>query len=702
VHESSFLTDLALVLGVAALTAVVARRFAQPSVLGYLVAGLIVGPYIPVPLFADPHRVESLAQFGVVLVMFAVGLELRLSRLARVLPVSGVTGLVQVGFLVWAGFSVGRFLGWSTVESLFLGGSLGISSTMVVTRIFADVDVPRDIREHVFGILIVQDVLAVSLIALLTGVAAGGGLEAGELARELARLAALLLAFVAFGLLLVPRALRYVAKTESSELLVVVAVGLCFALAYLATALGYSVALGAFVAGVLVAESGRGAKVEHQIAPLRDVFAAIFFVSIGMSVDPRIALAHLPETLLLGSVVVFGQLASVSLAGILSGNGLRRSVTSGLALGQIGEFAFIISGLGVAAGAVRPELRAILVTVAVVTAFTTPLALRRAEPILRFLDHHLPGRVLRLISLYERWFERWRARPIPSIFPRGRRPFRNLAFDASATILTLALALSWQPVATRALSERAELPVGLSRFLFGAAVVVLVLPLLVGLYRNARVLSARIADEVAPIASKARPAEGVVRRLLRSAVHLLVVLGVGVPALAILRPLAPGPVGLPLFLAVLVGLGLLILRNVRSLDREVRSGAATLAERLAQEMGAEPAKSPVPGTRVAALAPAELPGFEAVKGWRVPEGAFAVGKTLAELDLRAASGVAVVTLLRDGELTSLPRGEEVLRAGDILGLLGSSSDLAEGQRLLLDGPRTPEPRRRRRGPPRAT
>lgn len=718
-HGASFVADLAVVLGVAAATAVIAKRLRQPTVLGYLFAGLIVGPYIPVPLFADPSRVETLAELGVVLVMFAVGLEFRIAKLTRVLPISGVTGLVQVGFLLWCGFSVGLALGWTTVEALFLGGSLAISSTMVVTRVFQELEPPRDVREHVLGILIIQDVLAIAIIAALTAVAAGGGLEPRDLAGVLTKLGAVLAGLVSFGLLLVPRVFRWVTRLGSAELLAVMAMGHCFAIAALAEGLGYSVALGAFVGGILVAESGRGGKVEHVVAPLRDVFASVFFVSIGMSVDPLTALEHLPVALLLVAVVVLAQLFSVTVAGVLSGNGLRRSLFSGLSLGQIGEFAFIISSVGISAGMVRQDLAPILVTVAVITAFTTPIAIRNADRVVRAVDHRLPGRFHRLLQLYERWFEelRTRSQPFGSPGSRHAHALRNVAFDAAVATVVVALSLSWSKEAARWLVERTEWPNSAARAAFGVAVLLLVLPLLLGLLRNTLILSSAIADVIAPKTAVSGSGDALARRLVRSTVHLLVALAVGVPSVAILRPLAPGPFALPVLLLLLLALGILILRDVRSLDIELRSGTAAIAERLAREMGTlHPgatidlgrAEAPRPSVTplgpssaptILELPPNHIPGLESVKGWRIPERAHAVGASLAEIDLRAASGVAVVTIQRGEELISFPRGSEVLEAGDLLGMLGSPEALAAAQALLLEGPKERGERSRSPSPP---
>jgi CPA2 family monovalent cation:H+ antiporter-2 len=323
-----------MVLGVAGLTGLLLRKLKQPSILGYLVAGLIVGPYLPVPLFADPERVHSLSEFGVILVMFTVGLEFRLKKFVSVLPVSGVTGLVEMGAMLASGYLLGQALGWYDVRALFLGACICISSTMAVSKILEQRPIPPESKQVVFGILVLQDVAAIALIAVMTAVSKGNKASLPEILGILGKLSAMLFAIVAAGMFFVPRLVRVLERTKSREVLVVGAVGICFSFAVLAQAVGYSTALGAFIGGVLVAESGLGHQIEMKTASLRDVFVAIFFVSIGMSVDPLVAWKTLPTSLLVLGVVVVTQFVSVSLAGIATGMGVGKSVTAGSPSGK--------------------------------------------------------------------------------------------------------------------------------------------------------------------------------------------------------------------------------------------------------------------------------------------------------------------------------------------------------------------------------
>lgn len=613
-----------------------------------------------------------------VLVMFAVGLEFRVAKLREVLPTSGLIALLQVGFLFWCGMSLGNVLGWTTVESTFLGASICISSTMVVSQVFAERPVSADVRSTVLGILVIQDLLAIVLIAAMTAVAAGGGLSAGELAMTLGKLAAVLLGLFAFGLFIVPRMVRTIIKTNSSELLVVVSVALCFGMAELAAALGYSVALGAFLSGMLVAESGRAHKVEHLIAPLRDVFAAIFFVSIGMTVDPRLAWEHLPIALIVFGVVIVGQLVSVSLAGILSGNGLRRSMTTGLSLGQIGEFAFILAAIGIGANVVSPNLQPILVTVAVLTAFTTPLSLD-APQLVKLADRHLPRPLQRLIGLYEGWIDSFRERSrTVAPTPRLMRASRTLLLDAIAFIAVVGMTARWHERGATLLTNSFGLHADFARIAVLGAALVLLLPLVLSAVRNAVALSSQFADEVLPTSELDPLVARVSRRTLRVVLMLGITLGIGVPTVAVLRPVVGGLSAGVVLGVIVLAIFLYLYRSANALDLEFQSGAEKLAALLGRQVG----DSATTELRDASL----LPGLDHARSLLLGPHADAVGKTLGQVNLRVLTGATVVAFHRHDRDAVLPLGDEMLTTGDRLALVGTDEAVSLAATLLELGP----------------
>lgn len=673
--HNPFLADLAIVLGVAAVTAVIARLLKQPTILGYLLAGLIVGPYLGVPIFADPVRVHTMAEFGVILVMFAIGLEFRVARLIAILPVAGLTGLVQIATLIWAGVSVAQILGWNTVESLFLGTGIAISSTMVVTKVFEQRPVERDIRELVLGILVVQDVVAIILIAAMTAVAKGGGMSAGELVETLGGLGAVLIGLVVGGMLIVPRLMRAVVRLDNAEILVVVTVGLCFGVALLAQELGYSVALGAFIAGIVVAESGESLKVEHHIQPVRDMFAAIFFVSVGMSVDPFVAFDHLPTALVLFVIVVVAQLMSVTIAGIVSGNGLRRSVTAGLALGQIGEFGFILATIGISAGVAPPYLQSILVTVAILTAFSTPHMLGLSDRLVRGLDHILPHRVQRLIALYDAWIDRLR---LQRTKPRKRlyRVLAALIFDAVVLLVLIGLTIAWLPTLATWGAEVVGIDHQLAAVLIGLVAVLVAVPLMAGLVRNTLALARILSETVLqPEMTAPGPAERVAAHVIRGMIYLGVVAGVGFPTIAVLRPLTGQLYGMLLLAAAFIAVGVYLWRGAGAFATELATGAEHLANLLARQAAGD---TPPP-------APAQelLLGLDEAAVFTIASDAPCAGHTLTELQLRSRTGADVVAIHRPGAPVLLPTGHEQLLAGDIIAVYGSA-DAIRRARVLLE------------------
>jgi len=401
----AFLVALTIVLGVAAVTTVIFQRLRQPVVLGYILAGFLIGPNVSLPLFADRQIVQMLAELGVILLMFALGLEFSLSKLAKLGPSATFLAVLQSGLMIWLGFVTGRMFGWTTLESLFAGAIIAISSTTIIAKTFDEQKIRGPLRDLVVGVLIVEDLIAVLLMTGLTAMASGAGLSAKEVAATTGKLALFLAVLVGVGLLLVPRSVRAINRLNRPETSVVASIGFCFAVSLLAHELGYSVALGAFLAGSLIAESGEAKPIEHLVQPVRDVFAAIFFVSVGILIDPKVLEQHWPAVAVLTAVVIVGKIIGVFLGGFLTGNGVRTSVKAGLSLAQIGEFSFIIAALGLKLNATGQFLYPIAIAVSVVTTLSTPWLIRWSGPAADFVDRKLPRPIQRLVSRYNRWLD---------------------------------------------------------------------------------------------------------------------------------------------------------------------------------------------------------------------------------------------------------------------------------------------------------
>ena len=647
-HEAhEFLKALTIVLGVAALTTVLFQRLRQPVVLGYIIAGLIVGPHVPVPLVADATVVQTLSELGVILLMFSLGLEFSIRKLVQVAPTAGPTAVVQSSIMVWLGFVAGRLFGWTMLESLFTGAIVAISSTTIIAKAFDEQGIRGKLRELVVGVLIVEDLIAILLMALLTALATGSGLSAGPLAATIGRLAGFLVALVGIGMLIVPRVVRAINRLDRRETTLVATIGICFGIALLAQTAGYSVALGAFIAGSLVAESGDEQRIVHIVEPVRDMFAAVFFVSVGMQLDPGIVAEHWRAVTALTLLVVFGKLFGVSLGAFLSGSGMRTAVQAGLSLAQIGEFSFIIGGLGLALGATRDFLYPVAIAVSGITTLLTPVLMRVSGPAAAWIDHVLPKPLQTFTTLYGTWFEELRARPAAkTAMGNVRRLIRLLLLDGVAVAcIVIATAASMRIIV--AFGQDHGISAGPARVVVLVAAAALAAPFCIGLVRVGRRLGLAVARMALPAhTSRAVDFAAAPRRALVVTLQLLALLLVGLPLLALTQPFVPGVPGAALLAIALGALGVAFWRSATNLQGHVRAGAQVIVEALAAQSRT--------GEKFAGVESLErvhqlLPGLGTLVAIRLPADSHAVGQTLAELNLRGLTGATVLAITRSGE-----------------------------------------------------
>lgn len=684
-HDAQeFLQDFAVVLVAAAVVTVLFRYLRQPPVLGYLIAGLVVGPHVPIPLFADIASIGTLSELGVILVMFSLGLEFSLRRVAHLLPTAGVTGLIQLSGMFWLGYAAGQLLGWTGIESVFAGSMVAISSTMIVARTFSEQGVDDKQAGLVFGVLIVQDLAAVLLLAILSTVAVGESVAAGALADTAAGLIAFLVGSVVLGYMLVPRTIRLIARLDSSETLLVASVGLAFGSALLAHKLGFSVALGAFLAGSLVAESGHADEIDHMVAPLRDLFAAVFFVAVGMMVDPMVIVDNWPAVLTLTLLVLLVQPTLVSFGTFVAGNDIRSSIRTGMSLGQIGEFSFIIAGIGVASGAIRTTIYPVAVAVCVVTSFLTPWMIKWSQPLALAIERRLPRRLQTYVSLYGSWREAMRSREASR--STARRIRRLIALLFLDSLVLAAIFIGAVVVHQRYLVDVAEdfgvAPhIGLA-LLIGAGLVVAI-PFAIGLARCARELGRTLAGLILPaVESGELDLAAAPRRALLVSFQLLIALLVGLPLLALTYPFLPGPTAAIVFAGIIALLGVAFWRSAHNLEEHVKAGAHLVVEVLMNQAA--------PASRRLHEVESLLPGIGSVATVRVEPGWAAVGRTLIDLNIRGLTGATVLTIARKSGAIIGPVGHEKLAEEDVLGMTGTTDAIMAATALLRDG-QMPEP-----------
>ncbi|MEW6271672.1 MAG: cation:proton antiporter [Thermodesulfobacteriota bacterium] len=677
-----FLQALAVVLCVAAVTTVLFQRLRQPVVLGYILAGVIVGPNVPIPLVADVGIVQTLSELGVILLMFSLGLEFSLRKLVAVGPGASATAVIQCSLLLWLGYVIGRGFGWTTQESIFTGAIIAISSTTIIAKAFDEQGVRGRLRDLVVGVLIVEDLIAILLMAILTTLATGLALSATGLAATAVRLLGFLVILMVVGLFVVPRTMRFIVRLGRDETTLVASVGICFATALLALEFGYSVALGAFIAGSLIAESGEAHEVERLVQPVRDVFAAVFFVSVGMLIDPLQLSAYWLPVTVITLTVVLGKLVSVSIGAFLTGNGIRTSVQAGMSLAQIGEFSFIIAGLGRSLNVTGEFLYPVAVAVSAVTTLTTPWLIRASGSIASFVEHRLPKPLQTFAVLYGSWWDRLGAaqRETRSV-SRVRHLVRLLLLDVLVlSVLAFAGAIG-VPRAAPQVAERLSLAVQTASVLLLLANVVVGLPFAIGIVRVSRSLSVALAERAFP---EAEPGgldfAAAARRAMVVSLQLVFILAVALPLVAITQPVLGGS-GSALLVAAVLGILLFALwRSTTNLDAHVRAGAQVVVEALARQGGG------LDDDHAMADVHRLLPGIGEPETVRIPAGGLAVGKSLAELDLRASTGATVLAISRGRDGIAVPQPDEVLRAGDVLAVAGTQEAIVAARDLLSRRP----------------
>jgi CPA2 family monovalent cation:H+ antiporter-2 len=681
-----FLRDLAVVLCVAAVTTIVFQRLRQPVVFGYLLAGMVIGPHIPIPLVVDEATTHTLAELGVILLMFGLGIEFSLRTLLRIGPSASLVAVAQSSIMMLLGYGVGQLFGWTSLESLYIGAAIAISSTTIIVKAFAEQGAKGRFTEVVFAILIIEDLIAIFLLATLTTLSHGAEISAGNMGITATRLLIFLFAMVSIGLLTVPRLVRMLVRMNRPETTLIASVGVCFACALFALRFGYSVALGSFIAGMLVAESGEGHTIERLVTPVRDIFAAIFFVAVGMLIDPAVLRDHWQAVLVFTAVVIAGKVVAVTISAFLAGYGVPTAVRSGMSLAQIGEFSFIIASVGMATGATRSFLYPITIAVSALTTLTTPMLIRASGRAASNVDRRLPRRLQTFVALYGSWLDRLRA--APATHGERNRVLRRaglLVLDAALLgLLVVGTALELDRAAEM-IAATVTLDPYVARIVLLALAALVAVPLVLGLFRTSQRLATDIAVRAVPIPERGPDTGAAPRTALALTLQLIMIAAIGSALVAATQPFVGATRGLLVLGAVLAALGLLLWRQAASLHGHARAGAEVLAAVLARQLAPESAPSAIPARpEHEQWARRILPGLGEPEFVELRDDSPAIGRTLASLDLRGLTGATVLAIARDDAQIAVPAGSERLRVGDVLALAGSR-EAVESARTLLTG-----------------
>ncbi len=396
-HLPAIISDLAMILLVAGITTILFKKINQPLVLGYIIAGFITGPNFQYfPTVADSVNISTWSEIGVIFLLFALGLEFSFYKLKSVGSTAFIGTTCEILGMLFMGYVAGKLLGWSDMDSVFLGGMLSMSSTTIIIKAFDDLGMRgKSFTEIVFGMLIVEDIAGIVMMVMLSTIAAAAsGISPVELAMSIGRLVFFLVLWFVCGMYLIPTFFKKTKELMNEETLIVVCIGLCLGMVVLATQMGFSSALGAFIMGSLIAEAPNLHVIEHLVKPVKDLFGAVFFVSVGMLVNPDLLLQYWVPVVVIIIVTIIGKLIFSTAGVLLGGQSLQNSVHAGFSLAQIGEFSFIIAGLGTSLGVTGDFLYPIVVAVSVSTTFTTPYFINSAEWGYGLLRKILPNKLI--------------------------------------------------------------------------------------------------------------------------------------------------------------------------------------------------------------------------------------------------------------------------------------------------------------------
>ena len=553
-HLADFLQDLAVIMLVAGVVTIIFHQLKQPVVLGYILSGVILGHHIlPFSPLQNEETIKTLAELGVIFLMFSLGLEFNLRKLFRVGGAAALAAIGEIVFMLVIGYEIGRFFGWNSLDSVFLGAMLAISSTTIIVKALDELGMKREkFAQLIFGILIIEDLLAIAMLVLLSGIAVSGNIELATVFSTLGKLLLFLVVSLVLGIITVPKLLAYAASFHSREMLLITVLGLCFGFCLLVIELDYSVALGAFVIGAIMAESREIKLIEQLVEPLTNMFSAIFFVTIGLLVNPSVIVQYAYPILVISLAVIIGKVLTCSAGVFLAGRDGRTSLRVGMGLAQIGEFSFIIASLGVALNVTSSFLYPIIVAVSAITTLTTPYLIKIADPLSLTLARNMPKGINQVFSVYTAWLQNIRPTNQSLLTIAIRKAllqiFINLLFIAGIFITGSFLAYRFNNPFWHIDNEQLRFAL-----IWGVALIVS-LPFLIAIYLKTKALGMIFAEMAVRPGKEGQYTERL-RRIVAEIIPVISILGVVILLFALSASILPSRdlLVLVMVLAILVG-----------------------------------------------------------------------------------------------------------------------------------------------------
>ncbi len=653
-HIPAIFSDLALILVVASVTTLLFKWLKQPVVLGYIIAGIITGPHTH--FFVTVQNISNIeiwGQIGVAFLLFELGLEFSFKKMRKVGKTGGITAITELIVMFSAGFVAGYFMGWSNMNSIFLGGMLTISSTSIIIKAFDDLGVRKQkFTNVVFGVLVVEDLIAVLQLVLLSTIAVSRSFDGLQLGLSISKMVVFIVFWFVVGIYLIPTFFRIAKKMLGEETLLIIAIGLCFGMIFLADKMGLSAALGAFLMGSILAETIESEKILKLINPLKYLFGAVFFVSVGMLVDFNVVITNYIPIILITFLILFVKTTSAGFGVLISGQPLKMAVQSGMTLSQIGEFSFIIASLGLSLKVIDPIIYPIIVAVSVITTFTTPYFIRFSEPVYEFINHKLPPH-------WKRAIEQIAMNSSQKIDQNIKRKYikRYLTRTFIYVILLIAIQLIsflvMEPLLKKYIPPLAVQIVGFS----------------ITFIAIAPILGALIMNKMA-----SRMDFNTIWRKNKIKRHVLVIL-IMVRILIIISSLIIlithyFNFTLAITLAVLIGLILFYVASQKNMKNFIK-----MEERFLHNLNG---RSSIPELKI----PDDLTNDIHIELFEISNYSECIGKSLIELNLRHLYGINVISIMRGNCRIDLPKRDEVLYPHDHILVVGNDKQMQKVKKIF--------------------
>lgn len=654
-HLAPLIADLALILISAGFMTLLFKKLKQPLVLGYVVAGFLASPHLSfTPSVVDAANIQTWADIGVIFLLFALGLEFSFKKIVKVGGSAIIAACTIIFSMILVGVSVGSSFGWQRMDCLFLGGMIAMSSTTIIYKAFDDLGLlKKQFTGLVLSVLILEDILAIVLMVILSTMAVSHNFEGVEMLQSIAKLMFFLILWFVVGIYLIPELLKRCRKLMGEETLLIVSLGLCFGMVVVAAHTGFSAAFGAFIMGSILAETVEAESIEHLVKPVKDLFGAIFFVSVGMMVDPGMIVEYAVPILVITLAVLLGQSFFGTLGMLLSGQSLKTSMQCGFSLTQIGEFAFIIASLGVSLGVTSHFLYPIVVAVSVITTFLTPYMIRLADPTSAFVDAHLPEHTRRFLNRYAS----------SSQTVNHESLWKRLI----VSLVRITVVYSIICVAVIALSFRFLVPFCQAHLpgVSGSMVAAVVTVLFISPFLRAIMIKKNHSEEFITLWKESRGN----RAPLVATIVLRMLLAVSF-LMFVLAGLFKISVGLVFGVAVLLVI-------IMILSRQLKKQSILIERKFFQNLRSRDMRAEYLGEKKPEYAGRLLSRDLHLTDFVVPGEASWAGKTLAELNFGKQYGVHVVSILRGKKRINIPGASVRLFPQDKIQVIATDEELNE-------------------------